>query len=261
MNKTTNKEKVWFKNSITWLSIFGVVLLLAAIVGPQWLFYNKLSQYGWSTDPARWGQYGDFIGGLSNPLLAAINIGVFIYLTHRISKLEEDRNKASLNTQHTIALNQFRHDAYNKLKDYFDEFPKTKETSFSDIATAYYDFSRYVKDFNKYNGYLFSGISYEYTITQLKHRLFDIGEMAQQFDERNLDYIILLTKLSNNNPEGDELRKLFKLRLGISKYENDLTFVLQNTILNKPDKGIGNLPSHKLERFLAGATLTRNSNE
>ena len=49
-----------------------------------------------STSPEHWGQLGDFIGGILNPFIALINLVVLTYISISISRIEEDRNKFTL---------------------------------------------------------------------------------------------------------------------------------------------------------------------
>lgn len=76
--------------AILWISSFFAILL---IMIPYIInFYNN----GISTDPEIWGQFGDYIGGLLNPVLSLINLIVLTYLSIRLVKNEDDRNKWTL---------------------------------------------------------------------------------------------------------------------------------------------------------------------
>ncbi len=49
-------------------------------------------------DPAAWGQFGDYFGGLLNPALAALNVAVIVYLAievQRLSEAQRDRKHES----------------------------------------------------------------------------------------------------------------------------------------------------------------------
>lgn len=53
--------------------------------------------FGLSTDNIdKWGQFGDFLGGVINSFLSIINLIVLIFITIKIVNIEENRNLDSL---------------------------------------------------------------------------------------------------------------------------------------------------------------------
>jgi uncharacterized membrane protein len=49
-----------------------------------------------SSDPAIWGQFGDYLGGTLNPIFALLNLIVLTYLTIKIVDIEHERNQFTL---------------------------------------------------------------------------------------------------------------------------------------------------------------------
>jgi len=49
-----------------------------------------------SDDPERWGQFGDYFGGLLNPLISFLNLIVLTYLSLRLVKEDDQRSQWTL---------------------------------------------------------------------------------------------------------------------------------------------------------------------
>lgn len=90
------------------LSIIIILAIFAVILIPNIAYRN---QFGSSISESKeeWGQYGDFIGGMTNPLLTIINIGLLIYLTYKVSSSDNTR-----------LLSQMRYDAVRVLEVDFE---------------------------------------------------------------------------------------------------------------------------------------------
>lgn len=63
-----------------------------------------------SADPGAWGQFGDYLGGLLNPVLALLNVCVIVYLALAVQRLNEskreDREESKLRIQTVIELHR-----------------------------------------------------------------------------------------------------------------------------------------------------------
>lgn len=68
------------------------------------------------TDIAFLGQFGDFIGGVLNPLFALVNICITVYIAILIQKFTDLNNTQSLETSRQIALMQMKHDEVKEFK-------------------------------------------------------------------------------------------------------------------------------------------------
>lgn len=68
-----------------------------------------------STKSTDWGVFGDYFGGILNPITAAINILVFIYLTKVISQSDEKAQQRNLAYQKSLTLAELKHASYIEL--------------------------------------------------------------------------------------------------------------------------------------------------
>ena len=115
-----NKKKLFI-----WLIvvIFGICLI--AIIIYILNFYNKKI----SDDTSDWAIFGDYIGGIVNPLVAIINVLVLIYLTLLVEKNSEVRNKQNILEQKKLfelnlmnkaieELNEIQHNILSSCLDF-----------------------------------------------------------------------------------------------------------------------------------------------
>ncbi len=92
---------------------FGFILAIALII--PFLFYlvnfwgSPLSQ-----NPQIWGTFGDYFGGIFNPILALANLVIFIKLTIIVTRIQDDSTTKSLIHQRRILVSELMHDS---LKD------------------------------------------------------------------------------------------------------------------------------------------------
>nr|WP_299214175.1 hypothetical protein [uncultured Allomuricauda sp.] len=75
---------------ILWITC---LLALILIVGSYSLNFGK---YGISESTENWGQFGDYIGGLLNPIISIINLAILTYLSIKLVKIENNRNEWTL---------------------------------------------------------------------------------------------------------------------------------------------------------------------
>ncbi len=73
-----------------WISSFVSVLL--AVV----FYIIKFKNNGLSDDPEKWAQFGEYFGGILNPFFSVLNLIILAYLSIRLVKSEEERNKWTL---------------------------------------------------------------------------------------------------------------------------------------------------------------------
>ena len=62
-------------------------------------------------------EFGDFVGGVLNPLFALLSTAAIIFLTYIISRNESDKADIALETQKKITLYQLRQGALNNISE------------------------------------------------------------------------------------------------------------------------------------------------
>lgn len=96
------------------LIFFGVILTIGLMI-PS-LFYivhfwgGKLSD-----DPQMWGTFGDYFGGIFNPLLALANLVIFIKLTMIVAEMQDKSTQQALNQEKKILTSGLMHDSIKEL--------------------------------------------------------------------------------------------------------------------------------------------------
>jgi hypothetical protein len=184
-----------------------------------------------------WGQYGDYIGGLLNPILSIFNICLLIYLSVNVAtneerrtkearEYEEKRSREAIETQKLIALNAFRHEALNKLRDRLDSFEEFPDT-FSDMLRDYTHLSDYISNFDLHYGYLFGTDDFGRTIVDLEGTLSSIVISIIPFSKRDEEPVIFLNSDSDTSDFDTHYTRYTELRY-------DLILIMQLIILDKP---------------------------
>ena len=93
----------------------GLILIFIAA------FILKFRNHEISSNMEDWAQFGSYVGGIITPLLAIINICVFVILTLTIQQLTDKNNEATLETNKKIALMSMKHEELNNFKKVMDE--------------------------------------------------------------------------------------------------------------------------------------------
>lgn len=104
------------KNIIYAIMIAGAILTFAFIL----IFILNFWGTPISTKIEHWAQFGDYIGGILNPILALVNICVFIILTLTIQDLTDKNNKASIETHKRVAIMSMKHEELTNFKKEMD---------------------------------------------------------------------------------------------------------------------------------------------
>jgi len=77
-----------------------LVAYVASVVGIYvWQFGTRPLS---STDIGAWGQFGDYVGGLLNPVLALVNVGVIVYLALSVQRLNEAQRDSRQESERRI---------------------------------------------------------------------------------------------------------------------------------------------------------------
>lgn len=129
-------------------------MLILVVVIPYLMNFNG----GVSNETQVWGAFGDYFGGILNPILAIINIGILIYLTFLINKIDTNRANKELEIQKKIAVYGLKHDALkefnNNLSKFQPELVKSNEHSELNIILHRNEFYSLIETYT----YLFPNI-------------------------------------------------------------------------------------------------------
>jgi hypothetical protein len=94
------------KNIILWsvgLSFVAMFIILACY---KYTFPNGLVY-----DRGDWGTFGDYFGGVLNPIIGVVNIYLLAYISREVASLDGTRHLESLKIQKQVALYELKHTA------------------------------------------------------------------------------------------------------------------------------------------------------
>jgi hypothetical protein len=92
---------------LLWISIFGFILISISVL----YFILKFKHQYISEDIKDWSAFGDYFGGILNPIISLLSLIVLGYITYLISRNDNEENK-------NLYLLQKRIDAYDELLKY-----------------------------------------------------------------------------------------------------------------------------------------------
>jgi hypothetical protein len=87
LDPTGSKWLSGLLGSTPWLVFFSALLLIVT-------YYLMFRDLGWSSDPDRWGTFGDYIGGILNPLVSTCTLLVAV----AVWRLQNDEMKKTSQT-------------------------------------------------------------------------------------------------------------------------------------------------------------------
>ena len=120
------------------INILIIVSIIILLIGAYWILLLLLNN---STGIEKCNEFGDYIGGVLNPLFTLLSTAAIIYLTYIIAKNEDKKAEKSIETQKRITLNQMRQESLSRLSDKLNMF--VYELDKLNIASA--DYSKFVK--------------------------------------------------------------------------------------------------------------------
>jgi hypothetical protein len=81
--------------SKTLILIISIPFFVLSLLTVIFYIYN-FKENGVSNDPENWAQFGDYFGGILNPLISILNLIILSYLSIKLVRDEDDRNKWTL---------------------------------------------------------------------------------------------------------------------------------------------------------------------
>jgi Putative phage abortive infection protein len=105
MDSNSNEPKnEGFDRQVSFIEIVWFVLA-AAFVFLILAYWYSFSKYGWSTNPDAWGQFGDFLGGVLNPLVSLAALFALV-ISVRMQRTELKDTRAELIEARKVASEQ-----------------------------------------------------------------------------------------------------------------------------------------------------------
>lgn len=140
MLNESNSLQIDMKKFKVYLGVaIGIMLLLTSI--PIIFYTGNFHNFNLSKVPNEWGTFGDYIGGILNPIIGLCNIAVLIFISYYVAKWENDRHK-----------NEFLYRAYINLSNKLDSLKL--ESAKSDDAKELHSF---ISTFTFNQQFLFEG--------------------------------------------------------------------------------------------------------
>ena len=107
------------KTKKTSKNLFIIILISIGLIGIYILILFFLQS---SSGIEKCNEFGDYVGGVLNPLFALLSTVAIIYLTYILAMNEDIKAEKSIETQKRITLNQMRQDALNRLAEKLNLF-------------------------------------------------------------------------------------------------------------------------------------------
>lgn len=141
-------------------------------------------------DAAHWGAFGDYFGGITNPMIAVLNLIFLLYISFQIDKQSEERNERDRLHQENIAVYPIKKEASARLASIFSRVYQVKGSQEPEKLTGlFYEYS----DFLKVHSHLFKTLSegahsaFKEAVFGLKEQYEKIGEITARVEESHLN--------------------------------------------------------------------------
>ncbi|WP_299178980.1 hypothetical protein [uncultured Chryseobacterium sp.] len=199
---------------ILWISTLSA---LAIVIIP---YVSKFSNLDISNSPENWGPFGDYIGGILNPIIGILNLIVLTYLSVNLVKEENERNKFTLQE---LAKPYGEFDFTKKLNSLSIKFLNiglgpliiNEIIITSPNGRQYNDFKKILEDFhNSSEGRDYQSLNYEFHTFGLSNNHAAIGK----------DTSILLFNCENISPIEYSEKLIVSLKKFMSKYKIQIKY-------------------------------------
>lgn len=100
--------------------IFLIIILIS--IGLIGIYIALLFLLQRSVGFLKCNEFGDYVGGILNPLFTLLSTTAIIYLTYILAVNEDNKAEKSIETQKRITLNQMRQEALNRLAEKLNLF-------------------------------------------------------------------------------------------------------------------------------------------
>ena len=117
-NKSKPAPKPFSTNDILYSALWIVTVAVFCAFAVVWFFYTRFGGQKLSTDPASWGQFGDYVGGLINPMVGLATV-VLVFLTLLVQRHELQASLIELKrSNESAAIQSFEQSLFAWLASY-----------------------------------------------------------------------------------------------------------------------------------------------
>jgi uncharacterized membrane protein len=81
-----------------WIIGIATLLSLLTIVTPVYFYIKDFHEFSRSTNPNDWGTFGDFMGGVLNPIISLLTLVVTIIIAINISRIEKRNHEETVHS-------------------------------------------------------------------------------------------------------------------------------------------------------------------
>lgn len=96
------------KTQFRYIALVIISIIVTGLASMPLIIYHRKFGDSQFSDPEKWGVFGDFIGGIYNPIISLASLFVLGYLTHVVAKQSNDENR-------NLLLLERRMNAYDEL--------------------------------------------------------------------------------------------------------------------------------------------------
>lgn len=109
--------------------LISAAILITFVIGAYYLQFGHSLKYEIAKNPERWGQLGDYLGGLLNPALSFITLCLLIETIKVQNSANKEITKDIKNREKTEQLRSFETLFFNLLKTHLESFEKFEITT------------------------------------------------------------------------------------------------------------------------------------
>lgn len=213
--------------------LFVVVITIAALifVATSALYIYQFGKNGLSLDQFHWGSFGDYFGGLINPILAFGNLLLLIYISRIVSN-QEDRRR----------VNQLIHDSLKELQIGLKKFDHVRiKSGDADQLTGF------ITEFMYNNSFLFGNDEKRFqdlcfdTTKTFSYLDFELDKYYSKYNTEVVNLKVLRRDFVDKKVAGEEA-ELYK-KILLSHAECSLQ---KHNLLNFMKRYLMNVPAEKI---------------
>lgn len=228
-----------------WIIGLGSSIALLLIAAPIYYYVKDFHDLSRSSDPAVWGTFGDFFGGVLNPIISLLTLIVTIIIAVNISRIERRNHEESVHNTvkplFTIANEQFfssdtSRNGITIERDYYDYFVPQKPAGPYDYLTKHFYFKLYNKGLGIANQVK---VTFKIDLDELKELLviddpkikIKVGDI--EFDEDKRKFITLSINSDQFNYQGwSKIPEEDRVWLGVIDIKEEEKVAIPNQIIS-----------------------------